>query len=189
MFSNNWQGKRKEEIVKMDNFNIIVWLLPIVFMIHDFEEIIFFKPWIHKNAIYVKERYPFMAKQLLNFEKLSVAAFSVAVFEEFIILSAVTVIAVLSGYYNIWLALFMAFSIHIVIHIVQWIIIRRYIPTIVTSILVLPYCIYGFINILKMFSPAEILMWTIIGIIVMILNLVFAHYLASKFNKKYNHQL
>jgi len=33
----------------MDKYNTIIWLLPIVFMIHDFEEIIFFKPWIIKN--------------------------------------------------------------------------------------------------------------------------------------------
>jgi len=173
----------------MDDFTIIVWLLPIIFILHDFEEIIFFKPWVHKNGTYIEEQYPFLTKLVYNFEKLSVAAFSVAVFEEFILLSLVTIIAVLSGYYNLWLALFMAFSIHIIIHIIQWVIIKRYTPAIVTSILVLPYCIYGFMQVIGIFSPAEIIIWTITGVIIMIANLIFAYHLAAKFNKKHNYQL
>jgi hypothetical protein len=29
--------------MEISDFEIIVWLLPVIFMIHDFEEIIFFK--------------------------------------------------------------------------------------------------------------------------------------------------
>ncbi|MDR2948933.1 MAG: HXXEE domain-containing protein [Prevotella sp.] len=169
----------------MDKFNIIVWVLPIVFMVHDFEEIIFFKPCIQKNGMYIKERFPFLTKLFDRLEHLSVPAFSIAVFEEFVLLSLVTFVSVMLGYYNVWLALFMAFFIHIIIHIIQWVILSRYIPAIVTSILVLPYCIFGFISIITIFSLPEILIWTAIGLLIMILNLYFAHFLASKFNKKF----
>ena len=40
----------------MEKFGIIIWLLPIVFMIHDFEKIIFFKSWISKNKDYLTEK-------------------------------------------------------------------------------------------------------------------------------------
>ncbi len=33
----------------MNDFILIIILLPIIFMLHEFEEIICFKPWIEKN--------------------------------------------------------------------------------------------------------------------------------------------
>ena len=76
----------------------------------------------------------------------------------------------------------MGFSIHIVIHIIQWLIYRKYIPTILTSILVLPYCIYGFIKCINI--GINNLFWIIIcSIIGVIINLKFIHYLGEKFSK------
>lgn len=171
----------------MNELQIIVWLLPVVFMIHDFEEIIFFKPWITKNSPYLKKRFPFLAKRLLpRIEALSVPAFAVAVFEEFVLLSIITFTAFYFDYYNIWLAVFMAFFIHLIIHIIQWIVLKRYIPAIITTILALPYCIYGFMIVLEshLFTASEIILLSVAGVFFMVLNLLFAHTLAAKFDKK-----
>lgn len=171
----------------MNGFQIIVWLLPVVFMIHDFEEIIFFKPWITKNSPYLKKRFPFLAKRLLpRMEALSVPAFAVAVFEEFVLLSIITFSALCFDYYNIWLAVFMAFFIHLFIHTIQWIVLKRYIPAIVTAILTLPYCIYGFMIVLRshLFTASDIILLSLAGVLFMVLNLLLAHTLAEKFDKK-----
>ncbi|WP_081911134.1 MULTISPECIES: HXXEE domain-containing protein [Prevotellaceae] len=40
---------------------------------------------------------------------------------------------------EIWLAIFMAFSIHLIIHIIQSIVVKNYIPKLVTSFLLLPF--------------------------------------------------
>lgn len=170
----------------MDHFYILIWLLPIVFMIHDFEEIIFMKAWQEKNRDYFIAKFPFLSKRMLpKIEKLSTSAFSVAVFEEFVLLSIITVTAVIFQYYYIWLAAFMAFSIHLIIHVIQWIVVRIYIPAIVTTILLLPYSIYGFIEISasSYFTNSDIFLWTIIGFVLMAANLVFAHWLANRFQK------
>lgn len=171
----------------MNEFQIVVWLLPIVFMIHDFEEIIFFKPWVNKNSPYLKKRFPFLVKRLLpRMEALSVAAFSVAVFEEFVLLSIITFAAFYFDYYSIWLAVFMAFFIHLFIHIIQWMVLKRYIPAIATAILALPYCIWGFIIVLRshLFTVSEIILLSLAGVFFMVLNLLFAHFFAEKFDKK-----
>ena len=42
----------------MTEINILIALLPIIFMIHDFEEIIMFKPWLTKNSTEIKRRFP-----------------------------------------------------------------------------------------------------------------------------------
>jgi hypothetical protein len=152
----------------MIDFKTIVWLLPIVFMIHDFEEIICFKPWIIKNKTGLSQRFPTISKRFLpRYENLSVTAFSVAVFEEFVLLSVITVLSVLFGNYFLWLSIFMGFFIHLIIHFIQWLILRKYIPAIYTTIISLVYCTLSLKLILKeeIFTASEIILWTFIGFI------------------------
>lgn len=176
----------------MGSFLLIVYLLPIVFIFHDFEEIIFLKPWINKNRIPLLEKYPKIAEKILSYvDKLSTSAFALAVFEEFILLCIITFTAIYFNYYALWLAVFMAFSIHLSVHIIQWIVVRRYIPAIVTTIMTLPYSIYGFNVILdtSLFSNGEIILWTIAGIIIMVVNLLLAHKIGRIFDNKFNKTL
>lgn len=169
----------------MDNFVTIVWLLPIVFMIHDFEEIIAFKPWITRNSPYLKRRFPFLNGILPRMEKMSVQAFALAVFEEFILLVVITFAAVYFDCYYLWMTVFMAFFVHLFVHVVQWIAVRRYIPAIVTTFLVLPYSIYGCVMILEsnLFTVQEIITGALAGVVLMVVNLIAAHSLARRFDK------
>lgn len=168
---------------------LIVASLPLVFMFHDFEEIIFTKQWIKKNKANLHQRFPKLAARLLlHLEKLSTEAFSLAVAEEFVVLSLVTVYALYSGDYRLWYGLFIAFSVHIIIHIFQWIVYRKYIPCIVTSILVLPYCIYSFLKMSEMeiLTFQQKIFWGVSGFVIMVINLILVHKLAAIFDKKFN---
>ena len=172
---------------KMMDFKIIVWLLPIVFMIHDFEEIIFFKSWIARNKDYLWDKFPKLSKRLfVRLENFSVPAFSLAVAEEFVLLSIVTVLSVVYESYLLWFGIFMGFFIHLLVHLIQWIALRRYIPAIYTSIAALFYCIFSLNYILKnkLFETNEIFVWTFIGFGFMMINLIIAHKLAELFDKK-----
>ena len=171
----------------MIEFKTIVWLLPIVFMFHDFEEIIFFKSWVTKNKQTLSKRFPKLSKRFFaRFENLSVQAFTLAVAEEFILLSIVTVLSVIFESYLLWLGVFMGFSIHLLVHLVQWIVFRKYIPAIYTSIISLIYCIFSFGFILKnsLFEVNEIILWSFIGVGIVIVNIIFAHKLAELFDKR-----
>ena len=46
----------------MNNMQAIVWFFPILFMFHDFEEIILIQQWISKNRHYLSERFPTLSK-------------------------------------------------------------------------------------------------------------------------------
>lgn len=171
----------------MSDFLYIIWLFPIIFMFHEFEEIIFFKSWIEKNKDYLSERYPKLAKRLLSrIEGLSVPAFTVAVAEEFLLLSIVTVLAVIFNWYLLWLAVFMGYFIHLLVHVVQCFVLRKYVPGIYTTMLSLIYCIYSlrFIIDNNLFSTKQIIIWTILGCIIVFTNLAFAHKLAQLFDKQ-----
>jgi hypothetical protein len=156
-------------------------------MFHEFEEIIFFEPWIKKNKGYLSERYLKLAKRLLShIEGLSVPAFTVALAEEFLLLSIVTVLSFIFDWYLLWLAVFMGYFIHLLVHVVQCFVLRKYVPGIYTAVLSLIFCIYSlnFIFENNLFSTKQIVMWTILGCIIVFTNLAFAHKLAQLFDKQ-----
>jgi len=74
----------------------------------------------------------------------------------------------------------MAFSIHLLIHVGQGIIMRGYVPGLITSVLTLPYSYIGMQNVCEIFSATELLTYGAIGIVAMVANLAFAHWLGYK---------
>jgi hypothetical protein len=124
----------------------IMWLFPIVFMIHDFEEIVMFKPWIAKNASDLKRRFPRLAARMLpHMEGLSTSAFALAVAVMFLIVSTTTLIAIEFDLYALWAGALIGYFIHLIIHIGQFLVFRRYVPVVITSIITAPYCVWAVI--------------------------------------------
>ncbi len=122
----------------------IMWLFPIIFMIHDFEEVIMFKPWVTKNAGFMKKRFPRLAARMLpHMEGLSTSSFALAVAGMFLIVSAVTLISVELDLYSLWAGAVIGYFIHLVIHVTQFLVVRRYVPVVVTSLVTAPYCVWA----------------------------------------------
>ncbi|MCC8187188.1 MAG: HXXEE domain-containing protein [Bacteroides sp.] len=168
----------------MSEFAFCMLLLPVVFMLHDFEEIVFFKGWMHRNGELLANRYPRLAHMVSRMRCRSTAAFSLGVAEEFLLISVVSFGAVYTGSCYLWLAVFAGFSLHLLIHIGQWLIWRGYTPAIVTTFLSFPYVIYVWIYIVnkQLFTVSEILLWGTGGFTVIIANLVLVHKLMDIFD-------
>lgn len=170
----------------MNNISIyLLTLLPVIFMLHEFEEIIFLKIWLNKDKEYLLNRFPKLGSKIYTqYSKFTSSGFVLAIAEEFIIISLLTYISIIMSNIYIWFTLFMGFSIHILIHIIQWVIYRKYLPSIVTSFLVLPYCIYAFLEFINngLLEIIPIIMCSVIGIACVILNLKLIHYLGYKFS-------
>ena len=171
----------------MTEIKILIALLPVIFMVHDFEEIIMFKPWLTKNSLEIKRRFPkldtFLTKKRIY--SISSSGFAVAVLHEFILISAVTYLSLLYDNYNWWFAAFSAYSIHLLVHIGQWILWRKYIPAILTSIVTLTYCIYTLCVFTKTIQVSfeTMLLWKLIGLVITLLSFPSSFYLALKFEK------
>ncbi|WP_238251710.1 HXXEE domain-containing protein [Capnocytophaga cynodegmi] len=171
----------------MSELQLLMVLLPVVFMVHDFEEVVMFETWLSKNRDEFRQRFPKLEKFLTrnNFFAYSTADFAVAVAHEFLLLSVVCYLSVWFGSYGWWFAGFMAFFIHLWMHIVQWFVYGKYIPVIITSLLSLPYCFYTFWKFVEsdILFFEEMFWWTIVGIVVMIASFPLAFFWASKFHK------
>lgn len=165
-----------------------IWLFPTLFMFHDMEEIMGFGVWYKKNKAMLDTKYPKISK---TYENCSTEGMAFAVFEELLLCIAICIISICFEWYPLWLGGFIAYTVHLVIHIMQSIVIRKYIPAVATSMIALPFSLYiinNSIDVLQ-YSSGKVVMVSIVGIMVIVINLKFAHYLMHKFTLWINKKL
>ena len=143
----------------------LLWSLPAMFLLHDAEEVLFLPPWLRRN----RELPP---------PPLRFAAMAA---EELVLLVAVTACAALAGCYYPWLALFLAFGMHLLIHLGQWAAVGRYVPVIATSLPCLACCGRGLCIMInsRAFSLREFVLCGMAGCAVAAVNLWLVHRLAA----------
>lgn len=168
----------------MKDHIILVWLFPILFMVHDFEEIIFLRSWLIRNYSEISERVPKPVKtMLLRMKDISEPAFSLGVAEEFLIISSVTVLSVAFNNFVVWYGFFFAFSLHLIVHILQSVMIKKYIPSLATSIAILPYSIYVYKIMLPSSLQPLMIVSAALSVVFMFVNLYLLHRMMAHFNK------
>ena len=164
-----------EEDSKMET---IFWLFPIIFMLHEIEEIIGFRLWLCNNSTIV-EKYKRLSSLSQNFSN---EGFALAVLEEYILCVIITGISIFLKVYLVWIGAFIAFSLHLLIHIIQSVIIKKYIPALISSIVLLPISIFLISRVILAFgyTAFQIVISSVACIIIMVLNLFFVHKIMQK---------
>ena len=155
----------------------------VLFMIHEFEEIIFVKKFIEKNKVVkdmknelfvkIKESYP------------STETTSLMIAEEFIILSTLLFIASEFSMYEIVLSLFIVYIAHLVPHMYDALRYRKFSPGSRTSFIIFPLGILIIWNVIlnKEINLVILILCVIIIGFLMILNLLFLHKISKKIDK------
>lgn len=161
---------------------VLALTFPLLFIFHDLEEIIGMKRFINRNADMLQNRFPFLYKRFSNF---TTEGFALAVMEEFVVFTAIALLAIYfdnSLFWNIWFGGFLGLTAHYVVHIIQTLVIRRYTPTIITSLICLPISIqilhhsYALIDINTLYI--------LIGLAIVALNMVPALKIAGRGQNK-----
>ncbi len=160
-----------------------IWIFPVLFIFHDMEEVIWLPGFIKNNREDIIKRYP-IADKILSAYKigLTTEAFALAVYEELVVLIAVCALAWITRAewaMGIWYGAFIGFTAHLLIHILQSIAIKRYIPSLVTSIITLPPSIMLLVN-----TKQDMSIYTVIGIAGVAANLKLAHMLMGWYDKR-----
>lgn len=133
---------------------VLIWLFPLAFILHDLEELLFFEPWLKKNAGLIMARLgrrlpSFLIKQLETIVNKSTSQFAVPIGLIFILTCISSLLAAQYGKYALFLMASSLFFMHGFMHIGQAILLRKYVHVLITSILiVLPYGIILFWNLL-----------------------------------------
>lgn len=131
--------------------NTLIWLFPIAFMLHDFEEIILGEPWLRRNAGEIKNRIKnrvpaFVAKQIEAVLDKSATELAFPISLIFGLTFISSYLAVEHGENGFFLLASGAFFLHGFMHLGQAIALRRYVPAVISSVLiVIPYglVLYG----------------------------------------------
>ena len=164
-----------------------IWLLPVIFMFHDMEEIIGIANWIRKNYDRIVRRFPSAERVLSTYKEITTAGMAVAVYEELLVLLIICLLTDLTGIpvlFGIWFGALLGFSLHLFIHIVQALLIRSYIPALITSILSIPPSIRLVAKSVAFISmDAPIILGVIIGIAGVAVNLKLAHMAGQWFQR------
>lgn len=162
---------------------LLLWLLPAMFALHDAEEALFLPPWLRRNREFLARRFPRLSRRLLpHMEGITPVKFAAMAAEELALLLAVTLYATLAGGYYPWLALFLAFGVHLAVHAAQWIAVGRYLPLAATSCIGLLCAGWG-LHILinsRLFTLREFVFCGAAGCAAAVVNLLFLHRLAAK---------
>ena len=147
------------------------------------EEIVGFERFFTKNPD-LFDRHPKIMKAYKGFKT---DGFALAVYEEFIPFFGISLLAYFfpgNILYSLWYSLMLSLTGHFVIHIGQSLYIRKYIPSLITSIICLPLSVAILIRCAGdiEFSLMTVL-FIIIGVAIMMMNLKIAHMLMHRFNR------
>lgn len=166
----------------MNELKWIAWLLPLLFIVHDMEEIITAKQWCKKNF---KQHIFLPITPFGNTQ--STSGMAVGVYEELILLMLASIIGNITGFYGIWYGFLIANIVHLVIlHIFLLpLSYRHYVPGEVTAWLTLIPCCYilGLAQKSLNYSINEIILWAVVGITISFVNLKILHKYIQQFAK------
>lgn len=167
----------------------LIWLFPIMFVFHDFEEIIMIEKWMKKNSTTLYNLLPKkMADRIIEQFSMSTAQFSVAVLVIFLFVSSSTYMAsqyVTQGMFgNIYFftTLTLIFFLHAFTHIGQSFIFRSITPGAITSlIIIIPYSLVLYRSLLI----NEVITWEMIFLclpfcLLIIPGVLLAHWIGKK---------
>lgn len=166
----------------MNELKWFVWLFPLLFIVHDMEEIIMAKYWCKKNL----KQYVRLPITPFGNTK-NTAGMSIGVFEELILWIIATMIGNITGFYGLWYGLLVANIVHLILfHIILLpLSYRHYVPGEITAWLTVIPCWY----ILKLaqnilgYSVIEITIWVTIGIVFAFVNMKVLHKNINKLSK------
>lgn len=160
---------------------IIIWFLPVLFMIHEFEEIIMINIWQKRNKQYIDHMKNQGKKAPFDF-KGSTASFSIGILEEFLIIFVITILSYLFNNYMLWYGLFIAITFHFFVHIFLCIGFKKYVPGITTTLILTPifcFMIYK-LNVILQYSIVTSIFSILVVTALMLLNLYLIHKSVSK---------
>lgn len=162
-------------------FSILIYLsLPFAFLFHDIEEIAKRKRRARIHADRIGGMYPNMRPMLVHLRDMSNRSFCIIVVEELLLIILAVICAIYGSFMVPLLALTWGFCIHLVVHIIQALAVKGYVPGLTTSVLLLPYAGIAVADMLQQFSWQQNLLYAVSGIAIVGFNLILMHTMLNK---------
>lgn len=108
-------------------------LFPSIFILHELEEILLFPRFMRRNP---KLQQQFLAATFTPFR------FNAIVCQEFILLLVILGLSIYFESFDFYITIIIAYVYHVIGHIFQSILLRQYIPGVLSGIITAGYCTY-----------------------------------------------
>ena len=148
------------------------FLFPALFMLHELEEIVWMPSFVKK----ISNQYP--NNRILSYY--TPFAFNAIVLEQFLILLLSLFLSCWFNNYTIYATIVIAYIYHVVGHLIQTIVIRKYVPGLLTGILTSLFSI----TFLKIESSVKLYGYSFLTLLVIVLNLVVSFMILNKISHK-----
>lgn len=163
----------------MNTMNFIVWMFPVIFMLHDFEEIIMVEVWGSRYKKELNTVWPKKQPFGLNYIHFcQTPTFSIGVEVEFFLFSLISLLSVIFQSYFLWYSAFLGITLHLVfVHMLIFIQFKHYVPGLITSIIFLLPSVW-ILYVAKMiinYDLGTILLSCLLGIILTIIIIPVLH--------------
>ena len=148
------------------------FLFPSLFMLHELEEIVWMPSFVKKISI----QYP--NNRILSYY--TPFAFNAIVLEQFLILMTSLYLSYQFNNYSIYASIIIAYIYHVLGHLIQTVVIRKYVPGLLTGILTSLFSIIS----LKNDIPINLYGYSLFTFLLILLNLISSFMILHKVNKK-----
>ena len=143
-----------------------VWMLPLLFILHDFEEMIVMPLWkIRHHQKLATFKIPFFGSVT------QWSAFAVGVLEEFIILLFISGFCQLTHNSLLYLSFVVAYTSHFIIHYIMCLQFRGYVPGVVTVTLELPIVLI----IIAHYWPSDVSLLSVVVYLLLAMVIAFSN--------------
>jgi hypothetical protein len=161
------------------DIHTLIWLFPVAFMFHDFEEIVLWELWLDKHGDEVKRRLPaFLAKRVNTIVGKSTAQAALPIGLIFSLTAMCSFLATDCQTYGPFLLASGVFFIHGFMHVGQAVALRRYIPAVITSaVIVIPYglVLYWRLTRVGIVDWAGVFIYFLLGAVLMVPFILVMH--------------
>ena len=148
------------------------FLFPSLFMLHELEEIVWMPSFVKKISI----QYP--NNRILSYY--TPFAFNAIVLEQFLILITSLYLSYQFNNYSIYASIIIAYIYHVLGHLIQTVVIRKYVSGLLTGILTSLFSLYY----LNPNIPIELFGYSLLTLLVIILNLVLSFVVLHKMSRR-----
>ena len=149
-------------------------LFPSLFMIHEMEEILLMPKFMSSMIDNTKFK---------NLKELYTPyRFNLIVFEEFLILLCLLAYSFYLGNFTIYQTIIIAYNYHIIIHIIQTLYLRKYVPGLLSGIVTGVYCSLLIHQLLQI--NLQLYISSILTLIIIMLNLIFCFKVLNFFSER-----
>lgn len=171
----------------LDTESIIMMLFPLVFIVHELEELCGIPFWnTHIYPLMKRKDKSKTTTCIINrIHGIKITHLKFIIIEEVLIVVFITLYSVYYQNYEMFFGLIIAYSLHLVGHIISTILVRSYLPMTLTSLLSLPYIIIVLIQL-----EPHIIFWntvifySVVFMIFTIINIVMLEKLLKKLTYK-----